>query len=168
MSHYKNSRRLVALPLPMRWHGSPPLFKDGIWTLQWEKNPETLPVATVDRGDDTDQPTRTEGGEIAQRLVNCWNACTGMYAANVEELANRPDAVRSLVAGAARVVLELDEARAQLAEVTAERDALRAMLADVLECDALCRDMEDPRNVMLLIQAQKMVNGAPAGSGCEG
>ncbi|KCZ47729.1 hypothetical protein [Hyphomonas sp. CY54-11-8] len=52
-----------------RWHGSKPIFEDGTWFIQWSSEPETMPVATVDFGDDHDEPTRESACHIAKHIA---------------------------------------------------------------------------------------------------
>jgi hypothetical protein len=48
----------VAIPSKFRWHGSEPLFEDGLWSILPESNYERLPICTVDHADDHDTATR--------------------------------------------------------------------------------------------------------------
>jgi hypothetical protein len=59
----------VAVQMNHRWHGSKPLFPDGLWHIVPTDDYERVPIATVDRADDHDEQTRAEAGYDARLIA---------------------------------------------------------------------------------------------------
>lgn len=68
----------VALPSWTRFHGTKPIFDNGLWHILPADNVERLPIASVDHGDDHDAPTREQAEHDARRIVAAVNAVEGV------------------------------------------------------------------------------------------
>lgn len=57
---------LLAIHTNFRWHGPKPLFENCVWHILPERDPERMPICTLDRGDDNHEPTRKHAEAEAQ------------------------------------------------------------------------------------------------------
>lgn len=58
----------IAIAMNMRWHGTKPIFPNGLWHVFPAGDTERLPICTVDCGDDHDDATRRHA-ESDARLI---------------------------------------------------------------------------------------------------
>lgn len=61
----------IAVPSTERMNSGAykPIFPDGLWHIIRRNNPELLPIATVDRADDHDDPTRADAKPVAMLIA---------------------------------------------------------------------------------------------------
>lgn len=60
-----------AHPIHVRdnYAASKPMFSDGLWHIRRQSDPETCPIAEIDRGDDHDAPTRAQAEDDARLIA---------------------------------------------------------------------------------------------------